>query len=328
MGKIPTQDLLNEFFNTDVGKSRIKGKRVLDNPNLYEYEENIQKELVDMNDDELTNLIDNLISDKDVEVNALTSSTVQYATALLKAVFNYYIGNYDKIINPFTYNVERMTSSKLFEELCGRKKPYTMDYVNEVMSRVRVQESETKADYYESIILLAYNGFASPKEIVNLKERMIDHRTKTVALSGRTIKLSDRCYELLVKVHNYSGSIDNPRFVWAGWKDTYYKYCTRNGRIEDFDNMDIDKLVSSLNNTISKINNKLSPKAVVDFSKLYRLGFYDFLIEKYGKDRTNQILTSNRVTQDVHDLLSAARIYGINSANPTALKNDLIPFIR
>lgn len=329
MGKIPTKVLLDEFFNTDTGKSRIRGRAALDTQNLYDYEMKIQKELIDMNPDELIDLIDYLVSKEGIDVNVATLSTVQFIISLLKAIFNYYIGNYERIINPFTYNVELMSTTKIMEELCSRKKPYTWDYVQEVMNEVRNCESESRANYYESIFLLAYDGFSSLNEVITLKEGMIDHRTKTVALERRTIKLSDRCYELLVKIHNYRGIMDNPRFTWIGWRDYYYSYCVKvRKQKENYNTREISKFSTYLNSFISGVNKKLSHDVYVDFSKLYRLGFYDFMVEKYGKDRTNHLITSVRNLQDADELLSTAKVYGWNTSNLTILKNDLRPFVR
>ena len=63
MGKIGTKQLIDEFFDQKKTKSTAEAqKRVVDKPVLYEYEESIGKELIDMNVDEIFALVNQMLN--------------------------------------------------------------------------------------------------------------------------------------------------------------------------------------------------------------------------------------------------------------------------
>lgn len=331
-----TKELLDEFFTTKKAKSRITARSTLiDNEKLYHYETKIGKKFIEMDCEELIDLVDVLASKKNMyNINTLSYPTVNGIVIIMSDIFNYYIGTGHTIVNFFTQQ-ERMSSANIYRELCQRYSSFTWDYVQRVLDTIRLCESAERANYYELIIRLFYDGVLSIGEIINLKEDMINYETKTITFQQRIIKIDERCCELLIAMNKCNFQAVDTRFVWANWRGNYFKYYIRNKEYNHFDDRDEKKMAETLNGFISRINRKISEKSenaedviTLDTVKVARLGFYDNLVKKYGLERTNAMLTSSRVSQDVNDLMEAARIYGFTNPNPTNLKNNLKPYIR
>lgn len=331
-----TKELLDAFFATQKAKPRINARSTLiDNDKLYNYEFEIGKRFIEMDCKELIDLIDILSNKKNkYNINTMSYSTLNGIVLTMRDVINYYIGLGNPIVNYFTQQ-DNMSSSNIYRELCKRYDPFTWNYVQAVLDEVHLKTTKERADYYELIVRLFYNGFLRADEIINLTEGMIRNDDKTVIMQDRIIALDDRCYELLTDMKNWNIHADNPRFVWANWNNNYFKYYISKGKYTSFNDRKADKVADTLNGFISRINRTLSNGSkseentiVLDTIKAARLGFYDFLVKKYGLDRTNSILTSSRVKQDINDLIQVAQIYGFQDLNPTNIKNNLRPYIR
>ena len=56
------------------------------------------------------------------------------------------------------------------------------------------------------------------------------------------------------------------------------------------------------------------------------LGFYDTLVKKYGEERTREIITSVRVSEDINALATVMNEYGLVIENMTYLRRNLVQF--
>ena len=62
-------------------------------------------------------------------------------------------------------------------------------------------------------------------EIVNTKEEDVNEKTHDVRLKGRTIHLSDRCFELLSWVHSLNKVSSSKKvYVATSYHDSYFKF--------------------------------------------------------------------------------------------------------
>lgn len=328
MGVISTRELLDKYYESVEGYAATTRKRI-DVKELYEYESEIGKELIDMNADELFGLILKLPCNKrkGKEIDYMIShySYDQLATAF-RAIFNFYIENYQPIVNPF--NTKKMKGIAATKRLSQGRKPFVWADVEEIIRKLHRDFEPERADYIELILLLFYNGFAKAEEIVTLKEDMINHYSKTVKLPGRTIRLSDRCHELLVKI-NKMETIPGWRgdYIAASWNGSYFKFIIRPSQEYKLNDRTLSEMCNIINRCIANyVNDKYDTK--VNYRFLYLLGLYQYIVGKHGVKKTNDMLLSFRDLDYADELMELMNEYGVQGFNNvTHLKRQLRPFI-
>lgn len=326
MAKKTTKELMDEFFDSHSGDTIVRMRSQVDRPELYEYEEKIGKQLVDMNVDELFEMIMSFKANNRKNAKFMVShSSYAQISYLYRAIFNYYIDNIEIIRNPF--NDPRMRGREANKRLAQNRDTLTWDSVQEILNNVHRDFEHDKADYIECIIQLFYNGFANVDEIVNLTKDDVNTKNKTVRLNGRTITLSDRCYELLIKVHNMD-KLDGWRgdFLMASWHGNYFKYPIRPKNEFDFADKTPVEVGSILNRYLSEnVNKKYDTK--FNYHNLFYLGFFDHIVSKVGRQRANELVTSYRSSEDAAELMDFANNYGVVIDNVSHLKRALQPYI-
>ena len=326
MSKISTKQLFDEYY---ADWDEVKAKKVrpqVDRPEVYAYEKKIGKQLIDMDVDELFDMLltfRNNSSNKPgyvINYNSFNQISSEY-----RSIFNYYIDHYEVIKNPW-YD-KRMRGVQATERLAQNKAAYTYANVEEAIENVRTEYEEPRANYIEAFILLFYCGFSKAEEIVRLKESDIDFKNKLVRLSGRTVRLSDRCAELLQYVHSMD-FIEGAHgdYALVSWNGGYFKFIIRPSQASVFNDRSVIDVGNFLNRMlVEKVKNKfeleISPRM------LYLLGFYDSLVARFGKERAQQMIISVRNREDANDLLNHASYYGLNADNVSHLKRMLRPFL-
>ena len=327
MGLISTKELLDRYYASVVGTFAETTRNQIDKPELYAYEEKIGKELIDMDVDELYGLIFEFKSKrkgKEIEYMISHSSFDQLST-LLRAIFNYYIDNIHPIRNPL--NDKRMKGKEATKRLAQGRKPFRWSAVNDIIVKLHKDYDEDNADYVELILLLFYNGFSKADDIVTLKANMINHYYKTVKFENRTIKLSDRCYELLMKF-NKMEMIAGWRgdFLLASWNGSFFKFIIRPKQATTLNERPKTAMCDIINRCIAtKVNDRYDTK--INYHILYLLGFYEYIVAKHGEQKTNEMITSFRNSEDVTELMTLAEEYGVQVDNVSHLKRYLRPFI-
>lgn len=334
MGKISTKEIMDGYYKSIEGTSMALQRATVDKPALYEYENIIGKELIDMDVDDLIGLIVHLKNTrKGKQIRFLiTHSSIDNIVTVLRALFDWYIYNVEVIINPL--NDKRMKGKALLESIAKNMEPFNWDYVKEIISLIHVDKESDYADYLELILLMFHDGFATAQEIIMLKEEQIDHRHHTAKLIGKTVNISDRCYELLMKFHDMEimNSYHKPCFM-LGWHGGFFKFPVmkkKEDEVYDVQSRFNDRTLKEVSDIIPRlimthINDQYETK--INYINLYYLGFYDYLVGKYGLERTQQILTSSRNSADINELMTSARMYGVTQENVSHLKRYLRPFI-
>lgn len=327
MGIISTKELLDRYYASVAGTSAETTRSQIDKPELYAYEMKIGKELIDMDVDDLFGLIfefRNKRKGKEIEYMISHSSFDQLST-LLRAIFNFYIDNVQPIRNPL--NDKRMKGKEAAKRLAQGRKPFRWSAVNDIIVKLHKDYDEDNADYVELILLLFYNGFSKADDIVTLQADMINHHYKTVKFENRTIKLSDRCYELLMKF-NKMDMIAGWRgdYVLASWNGSFFKFIVRPSQEFKLNERPKTAMCDIINRCIAtKVNDKYDTK--INYHILYMLGFYEYIVAKHGEQKANEIITSYRNSEDVAELMSLAEEYGVVVDNVSHLKRYLRPFI-
>ncbi len=327
MGIKPTSEILEAYYQSVAGTSAAGTRSQIDKPELYAYEMKIGKELIDMDVDDLFGLIfefRNKRKGKEIEYMISHSSFDQLST-LLRAIFNFYIDNYQPIRNPL--NDKRMKGKEAAKRLAQGRKPFRWAAVQDIIRKLHSDFDDDNADYVELILLLFYNGFSKADDIVTLQADMINHHYKTVKFEDRTIRLSDRCYELLMKF-NKMDIIAGWRgdYILASWNGSFFKFIVRPSQEYKLSERPKTAMCDIINRCIAtKVNDKYDTK--INYHILYMLGFYEYIVAKHGDERTNEMITSYRNSEDVAELMSLAEEYGVVVDNVSHLKRYLRPFI-
>lgn len=325
MKKLTTRELFDLYFQGE-GASYSYARCQIDKPELYAYEQKIGKELIDMDVDDLFGLIIEYGNTrKGQEIDYLTShSSYDQIKTYLRYFFEWYIDNIKVIKNPF--NDRRMKGGAAMERLVKGREPFTWSVVENVIRRVHQDEDELNADYVELIMLLYYEGFYKAAEIVDLKEQMIDFRNHTVRLPGKTLKLSDRCFSLLQKFHEtYQVPAWRGIYLLESWRGSYFKFKIRPSHVDRINDRTKSMMGDQINSVLSSVNDKYHEK--INYHSLYFLGFYNFLVSKFGEEKTTGMLLSYRNSDDVAVLMGAAREYGVPVENVSHLKRYMWPYI-
>ena len=323
MAKIPTRQLFDVFF-TSMGKNETYLRKIrakADRPEVYAYEEKIGKQLVDMDVDELFDMLRTFNEDG----FSISYSSYDSLAVLFRQVFEYYIDNYELIRNP--WNNKRMRGSAAYEELAQGKEAITWRSVEDAIAEIYKTHEADRAKYIECILRLYYNGFERAEEIVTLQESMIDFKTGAARLTGHSVQLDQRCFSLLVEIHNMKTMTGwRGDYVMASWQNSFFKFPIRPREESGFDSRPLNEICNLINRTIAERIRK-GLHFDINYRMLYFLGFYDSLVKTLGKERTNQILVSSRVREDVAALEKAARMYGITKLSSSQLKKNLKPFV-
>ena len=326
MAKKDTASLLDEYFTTRPETTAKKIRGQIDRPELYAYEKEIGKPLVDMESQEIAEMI-KTFSNKSFSNKVYKMSYRTYDTLLsiLRDFFNWYIDNYEVIKNPC--NDKKIKGRNVVALFADDVKIFDKDAMEEAIERIRNDQIEEYADYQEAIIRMFYEGFPEAIDIVNLKEIDINHEKKTAIVKGREIQLSDRLYELLVKInHMDEYPAHRGSYLLLSYRGSYFKFPTRAKFEKEFNDRPPEYWAGHISRLFNRdIKNKLDIN--INARTLYLRGFYDFMVDTVGKEETDRLIMSIRNSDDSRKIMSLAEEYGVVEQNVTTLKKVLMPFV-
>lgn len=326
MAKKDTASLLDEYFTTRPETTAKKIRGQIDRPELYAYEKEIGKPLVDMESQEIAEMI-KTFSNKSFSNKVYKMSYRTYDTLLsiLRDFFNWYIDNYEVIKNPC--NDKKIKGRNVVALFADDVKIFDKDAMEEAIERIRNDQIEEYADYQEAIIRMFYEGFPEAIDIVNLKEDDVNHKKKTAIVKGREIQLSDRLYELLVKInHMDEYPAHRGSYLLLSYRGSYFKFPTRAKFEKEFNDRPPEYWAGHISRLFNRdIKNKLDIN--INARTLYLRGFYDFMVDTVGKEETDRLIMSIRNSDDSRKIMSLAEEYGVVEQNVTTLKKVLMPFV-
>lgn len=326
MAKKDTASLLDEYFTTRPETTAKKIRGQIDRPELYSYEKEIGKPLVDMDSQEIAEMI-KTFSNKSFSNKVYKMSYRTYDTLLsiLRDFFNWYIDNYEVIKNPC--NDKKIKGRNVVALFADDVKIFDKDAMEEAIERIRNDQIEEYADYQEAIIRMFYEGFPEAIDIVNLKENDINHEKKTAIVKGREIQLSDRLYELLVKInHMDEYPAHRGSYLLLSYRGSYFKFPTRAKFEKEFNDRPPEYWAGHISRLFNRdIKNKLDIN--INARTLYLRGFYDYMVNKVGQEETDRLIMSIRNSDDSRKIMSLAEEYGVVEQNVTTLKKVLMPFV-
>lgn len=320
MAVISTNELFEKYFESidDATEYKIRGQ--IERPEVYAYEIEIGKQLVDMDVEELFNMI---CSFKGVG-NAKSPSFPKHVSNF-KLIFQFYIENYENKANPFHHSkFKRLVSSSVNEENENR---LTYADVQKTIERLHERFNSDMADYYECLMLLFYCGLSEPKEIALIKENMINFRRKEIEIDGHFVRLNDRCFDLLVRFH--TTTILTPKrgsLLLESWNGSYFRFPIKGAKIEEFKSLSEIEIARKIGGMICK-NISAYSDIPISARSLYLLGFYDYLRLKYGEERVREMVLSCRVDNDIVEFKRSMKEYGMSIDRHSYIRSCLKPFI-
>lgn len=329
MAKKDTREIFKGYFENMPEEVSKKIKPQVDRPEVYAYEIKIGKQLLDMDVDELIGLLLSFNEERKFGEGRfqLSYGSIDQIVSIYRSIWNYYIENIEVIKNP--WNNKKMRGAALREKLSESKEPFTYEVIEKAINCLYDDYSEDSytPKYIECLLLLFYEGFAEAQEIVLLNESMINFKTHEIRLVGRTIHLSDRCFELLQYIHSLD-TIETSRGTYKAvpYKNGYFKFIVRMREADLIQNKTLTEVGAILTRKIT-MGLRKRYKIDINYRIVYMLGFFNYIVNKVGLDRAKEISTSVRNGDDARELMEYAREYGIVADNVTYIKRCLRPFV-
>lgn len=328
MAKVDTKELMDEFFSEMNPTAAKKTRSHIDRPEVYAYERKIGKQLIDMNADEILEMITTFGNENmSQDGMSIAYNSYKQILVLLRSLFNMYINKYEIIINPM-YS-KTLKGKSAYEQLKKGKSALTFERVQEVIDLIYQDYPENYyvPKYTELIILLFYNGFATSFEILSMKKDMVDFTTQIVHLPNKEVHLSDRCVYLL---DYFDKQTEIPAmkglYYPVSWHGSYFKFCVRESYVDSFDSRSEQEVAAMIVRSMTR-RVRQDHNIDLNYRKIYGLGFYDYCVNKYGKEETDDLITSVRVPEKTAKLQAAMDEYGFVCDNITVAKNILYAYI-
>ena len=330
MAEKSTEQIINDFFDaTSTPEYKARNLKTIARPEVYAYEKELDKQIFDMDVDELRGLMLSLNKRRIVgDDSKISYTTFDFISSVFRQLWNWYIDNVRVIKNP--WNDKRLRGRELTKLYADNREPFSYVNIKAIIDRIKNDYEKLAPDYakyLECIILLFYDGFAESQEIVSFTEDMIDFGNHTVTIPRTTIHLSDRCFELLQHLHGLN-TIPTLRTTVAAvsYHGGYFKPIISQSEVDSFQDRTLTYAAATI---MRKLSMNIAKKYNIDFNyrMVYLTGFYDYMVRQIGKERTNEILTSFRVAEDAQELMRLAKEYGYNSDNVTYIKRQMRPYI-
>lgn len=292
MGTISTKELFDRYF-AGPGKSVEKKTRAqYDRPEVYAYEQKIGKELIDMTDIELLDMVKTFKKQNKEDTDR---RQIQYRSYHLLAsgysrIFQYYIDSDWGVFIRNPWKNQTMLARNALGYLFEGLEPFSKDSLQGLINRIHEDYAVDRANYLECILLLFYDGVYDAEELIDIKKEDIDFLNKTVRCGNKVVQLSDRCFGLFVDIHHKDSIDGHPLQSWNG---SYFKYTIKPIYASEFNDKDKGRTAFRINQVIDVFITGFY-KTDLDNKILFYLGFYDRLVEKYGADMTKDMITSYR----------------------------------
>lgn len=330
MALIPTKQLFDEYYESASENAQKKSRPQVDRPEVYAFEIEIGKQLIDMNSDELIQMIstfkNNRRTDKDQNEYKMSPRTYTQITCYYRDIFDYYSRKYTPINNPF--HLKEMRGVSAASKVSKKSDPITIEYVEDIIKKLYSEFDVYKAKYIECIIRLFLEGFANASEIANLKEEDINFETREVSLPRRRIVLSEHTIELLKYVRTipefYGNRATYPMVAWHGG---YFKYNVSRKSESIFDSYPLEYVTVMINKRITVDVNRTFG-CDLNYGKLYYLGAYLYLEKKCGgREKAAQIILSPRNDESSKMMNELIEEYHLLAKRPAEVKSLLVPYV-
>lgn len=327
---VSTKEVIAAYLEYKGMTDVIKYSSQIDRPEIYAHEEKLGKDIFHMTSEELFEMImsfGNNASSSGENRYSMPITTVLHLVSSLRNVFDFYIRNYEVIINPFH---DPMWKGKaLANKVASYGKDFTFDDFNHIIERIQEEFSgnySIRADYYECILQLIYNGVFDAQEIAQIKPEDIDFDKRMLRIRGQWMKVSDRCFELIetvTRVTYLPSQLGHYNLVT--WQDNWFKYPCKSLKNNPYERYNLMEVGRSINRAI--IQGVKKPIGLTfTLRKIFFLGFYNFMINKRGKEEADRIIMADKDVELAAKLKEDVAEYNIPNT-VYSVKNELIQLV-
>ena len=306
------------FFHEKWDESRVKKTgSSLDNPRIYEYEIAIGKKLFEMGSNELLDLF--LINKRNKK--KISQYTYRWLYSTCVSIWGFYIEHISNIRNPWAR--DEMQPNTVSAMLAESKNKITTEDLEEIIIAARNRYYDIEHyEYGELIVRLLYDGIPSLRDIIEIKESQINFQTDTIDCMYRIVHISERTRELLIRNHDLECfSVKRQSFYPVFYKGSYIPLLVKRNYVDSVDDRSMDIIFAGLSKAVNKfLDGEITTRDI------YRLGFYDFVVNHIGYDNAYEIIT-NSTQENTAKLMSLAGLYGYNIQRPSYIRSDMKEFL-
>ena len=332
MAVITTKQLMEEYFAEQErqGKDVRRNQSQLDRPEVYAYEQKIDKQLVEFDADEILEMISTFQNKKNKFAYAeegpkMSANSYKRYISGYKQIFLFYVKHHELVRSP--YDDPKLKGINVHMHRAESRDRLTWAKVEGIMNRLSTKYEYERACYFELIIRLFYDGFANAQEIINMKEADINTRRREVTVPGRIVRLSERTYQLLLENHKSTQmDVYRTKMDMMSWHGSYMKFFVHNGRVSDFSAIDALSVARKITVPISST----IPKDFgisLSFRRLYLLGFYDYMVRNTSEERAKEMILAKSSPAAQEEFMALVDAYPVITDNAFVLKQSLVEFI-
>ena len=332
MAVITTKQLMEEYFAEQErqGKDVRRNQSQLDRPEVYAYEQKIDKQLVEFDADEILEMISTFQNKKNKFAYAeegpkMSANSYKRYISGYKQIFLFYVKHHELVRSP--YDDPKLKGINVHMHRAESRDRLTWAKVEGILNRLSTKYEYERACYFELIIRLFYDGFANAQEIINMKEADINTRRREVTVPGRIVRLSERTYQLLLENHKSTQmDVYRTKMDMMSWHGSYMKFFVHNGRVSDFSAIDALSVARKITVPISST----IPKDFgisLSFRRLYLLGFYDYMVRNTSEERAKEMILAKSSPAAQEEFMALVDAYPVITDNVFVLKQSLVEFI-
>jgi len=326
MALCSTETLLNEFCESTGNRNHQHIKDWVLCDALKDYEKKVGKQAVEMDRDELIGMIQAILEEAKGINNVQLTSRYKQIAWLLRNAFDYYSEHYERVYNPMRNT--SMTREAL-DIIVGPEKKVDREYMESIINKLYSNLPTDRAKYYELVMRLFYCGFANGEEIATFKERNINFKKRTIFVGDHFVQLSDECFSLLVELHGlkYMSGPRKKEYNFIPYNGSYFKFPTTAEEAE-FNDYNMSYVRNSIHQFLTK-NVLNAVGETMKFTELYYLGFYDHLVDVFGREKANKMIKTRGGKGNnplIEALMTEAQKYGYTN-RVTDLRQALRSFV-
>lgn len=282
---------------------------------LEAYEKLIGKNLISMNTEDIYEYIMGYRVKND---NGSVSDYLRFVK-FFDHFFDWYRRTVDhKCQNPM--NVFGMRGKEPLKRYVKENGAFTYEKLKNCFLNNHYHTSNEFADYIEYTCLMFYSGVKDASELRDLRTNNVNQISGEMYLPGRSCIMTERCLELY-QYFDMQHSIFNGResLSLIPYRGSAYKFCVRPHCEDAFDDRSEINVKDMINKLIKKhIADRYNIQ--IDAKKIFYLGFYDHLVRRYGKEKTQMMVWSNNYKSAVKILEMEFYRYGIEVKSASNVK--------
>ena len=323
MSTYTTKEIFDEFFETTTDDCKRKVRPSVDRPELYVYEEKVGKQFYAFTTDEVYDMLQTFQSLSKSKNVPLRPRTFVILIGWYRRICDSFFGKHPDCVHINPYRGKDMTQEAITRRVIGWGKSLDIDKVNDVITIMYKEMFLTVALYNDCLINLFLCGISSSEEIASIKEDDVDFDNHVITINDRAVVITDRCAELLHKVHAMSEMEGGRRnFNMLPWRGSYLRFASKENAVFSLDSRTPREMAQYINirfQNIRKVTEiDITPR------KVFELGFYLHLVDKYGEERMRQMVEEN---ESAEVLVDEAKAYGIASNWVSPIRQLLLEYI-